>query len=188
MKLSNKISKYLRLTHRHISYFFAGVILLYAISGIVLNHRDSINPNFTVERLEYKLPNDVLVSKNVVNKASVIDYLKTIDEDKNYTKHYFPTENTMKVFLKSGSNVSVDFDSRTVVYEKLTRRPFLSSITSLHYNPGRWWTYFSDAFAVCLIIITVTGLFLVKGKKGFIGIGGIEFLLGVAIPILFLLL
>ena len=58
----------------------------------------------------------------------------------------------------------------------------------LHYNPGRWWTTFSDVFAVCLILITLTGLVMVKGKKGLIGRGGILFIIGIVIPVLFLML
>lgn len=61
-------------------------------------------------------------------------------------------------------------------------------MTKLHYNPGRWWTWFSDIFAVALMVITLTGLFMLKGNKGLWGRGGIELLIGIAIPILFVLL
>ncbi len=81
-------------------------------------------------------------------------------------------------------------DTRTgeAVYESLKRRPLLSDMVKLHYNPGRWWTVFSDVFAVCLILITLTGLVMVKGSKGFWGRGGILFIIGIVIPVLFLML
>ena len=94
----------------------------------------------------------------------------------------------MKVFLKGGSNVFVNTQNGEAVYEKLERRFLLSDMVRLHYNPGRWWTTFSDVFAVCLILITLTGLVMVKGKKGFIGRGGILFIIGIVIPVLFLML
>lgn len=45
---------------------------------------------------------------------------------------------------------------------------------------------FSDIFAACLIVITITGLVMVKGKKGLWGRGGIELSVGIAIPLLFI--
>ena len=44
MKWSSSIRKWSRLIHRDLSFFFAGMVLIYAISGIVMNHRDTINP------------------------------------------------------------------------------------------------------------------------------------------------
>ena len=114
--------------------------------------------------------------------------LRTLGEEKNYTKHYFPKENTMKVFLKGGSNLFVDLTTQQAVYEKLTRRPIIGALTKLHYNPGRWWTHFSDLFAVSLVLITITGLVMNKGSKGLWGRGGIELVLGIAIPLLFIFL
>ena len=94
----------------------------------------------------------------------------------------------MKVFLKGGSNVMIDLAGHHVVYEKLTRRPLLSTLTKLHYNPGSWWTHFSDLFAGGLILITLTGLIMLKGPKGLWGRGGIELAAGILFPLLFLFL
>lgn len=41
---------------------------------------------------------------------------------------------------------------------------------------------------MALMVITLTGLFMLKGNKGLWGRGGIELLIGIAIPILFVLL
>ena len=78
--------------------------------------------------------------------------------------------------------------SGKAVYEALKMRPIISQFNWLHYNPGKGWTVFSDIFAVSLIIITLTGIFINKGKKGVLGRGGIELLAGIIIPILFILL
>ena len=94
----------------------------------------------------------------------------------------------MKVFLKGGSNLMVNLQTKQAVYEKLTRRPLISALTKLHYIPGRWWTHFADVFAVGLIIITVTGMVMLKGPKGLWGRGGIELAAGILIPLLFLFL
>ena len=93
----------------------------------------------------------------------------------------------MKVFVAGGSVLEVDMQNGRAVYEKLTKRPIISSMNRLHYNPSRWWTRFSDVFAASLLIITLTGLVMVPGRNGLRGRGGIELAAGIAVPILFLL-
>ena len=179
--------KWCRILHRDVSYLFAGMILIYALSGILMNHRGDLNPHYSVSRQEYKVTAD-LSDKTKVDKAMVLTLLEPLDEANNYTKHYFPKDGQMKVFLKGGSSLVVDTRSGEAVLERLERRLLLSDMVKLHYNPGRWWTIFSDVFAVCLILITLTGLVMVKGSNGFLGRGGILFIIGVVIPVLFLII
>ena len=186
-KAGTLLRKWCRLVHRDVSFFFSGMILIYAISGIAMNHRSSFNPHYSIERQEYRLT-DPLPPQAGIRKEDVLKLLKPIGEDGNYTKHYFPKEGEMKVFLKGGSNLVVNLADCRAVYEKLTRRPLLSALTKLHYNPGSWWTHFSDLFAGGLILITLTGLIMLKGPKGLWGRGGIELAAGILIPLLFLFL
>ena len=169
---SSSFRKWSRVIHRDLSFFFSGMVLIYAISGIVMNPRDSINPNFTV--------------KAQINKKTVLSLLEPLGEAGNYTKHYFPREEVMKVFLKGGSSLQVNIQTGAAVYESVKKRPILGGMTRLHYNPGQWWTHFADIFAVALIVITLSGMFMLKGKNGIIGRGGIELLAGILVPLLFL--
>ncbi len=184
---TGKLRKYLRIIHRDLSYFFSGLVIIYAISGIMLNHRSSINPNYTVKLHEIQAIGDYPLSKDRIDKALVLEMLKPINESKNYTKYYFPQEQRLKVFLKGGSSLEVDLETGQAEYEALKKRPIISHFNRMHYNPGRAWTIFSDSFAISLIIITLTGIFINKGKKGLWGRGGIELLLGIIIPILFMI-
>ena len=186
-KVGTLLRKWCRLVHRDVSFFFSGMILIYAISGIAMNHRNSFNPHYSIDRQEYKLT-EALPAQADIRKEDVLKLLEPINETSNYTKHYFPKEGEMKVFLKGGSNLVVNLVDGRAVYEKLTRRPLLSALTKLHYNPGSWWTNFSDLFAVGLILITFTGLIMLKGPKGLWGRGGIELAVGILIPLLFLFL
>lgn len=183
--IATKIRKWSRTIHRDLSFFFSGMILIYAVSGIVMNHRNVINPNYSVEVKNFVLEKE-LPAKDFIKKEHVLSLLSTLDEENNYTKHYFPAESTMKVFLKGGSNLVVDLSSNKAVYEKLTPRIVIGTLTKLHYNPGRWWTYFSDIFAISLILITITGMIMNKGPKGLWGRGGVELIVGIAIPLLFI--
>jgi hypothetical protein len=180
--------KWFRVIHRDLSFFFSGVIIIYAVSGIMLNHRDTIDPNYTVKRHSLQAEGTFPMTQEDISQAMVMEMLKPIKEEKNYTKHYFPENDRLKLFLKGGSSLEVNMQSGQAVYEALKKRPIISQFNWLHYNPGKGWTVFSDIFAVSLIIITLTGLFINKGKKGLGGRGGIELLAGIIIPILFILL
>lgn len=178
-----------RWVHRHFSFFFAGIVVIYALSGILMNHSKDINPHYSAKRMILQnAVKDTPKTKTAVGEQEIVELLKRIGEEDNYTKHYYPDDHTVRVFLKGGSSLEVDLNTGTAIYDQLRKRPLLSDFVRLHYNPNKWWTYFSDAFAIALIVITITGLCISKGKKGLWGIGGIELLAGILVPILFLLL
>lgn len=120
MKWSSNIRKWSRLIHRDLSFFFSGMVLIYAISGIVMNHRDTINPNFSITRKEYKIA-EKLPDKAGMNKEKVLTLLEPLGESGNYTKYYFPKTDVMKVFLKGGSNLLVNVKTGEAVYESAAR-------------------------------------------------------------------
>lgn len=183
---SSEFRRWCRIIHSDISFLFAGMVLIYALSGIYMNHRDAINPHYTGSRTEVVLTD--LPAQADMDKAAVIALMERVGVSERYTKHYFPKDNRLKVFLKGSSTLEADLISGTVVYESLRRRPLVSQMTTLHYNPGKWWTWFSDAFAIALIVITITGLAMLKGNRGLWGRGGVELLIGIAIPVLLFLL
>ncbi len=172
--------------HRDLGFFFAGIIVIYALSGIFMNHRRDINPSYSVEVTEMTLPATFPAHKADVSNEAVERLIEGIGEKEHLTKHYFVKDN-LKILLKGGSSLTFDMNTRTGTYERVSQRFLIGDMVKLHYNPGRWWTVFSDIFAVSLIIISVTGLFIIKGKKGITGRGAIELIAGLLIPILFLL-
>jgi len=168
--------------HRDLSYLFAGVLIVYAVSGICLNHKRDFNSDYLIKLKKYDIARSLPASQDGYDEALVKSLLEPLEEDGNYTKHYFPSENTMKVFLKGGSSLTVNTRTGAAQYESVKKRPILGSLNRLHYNPSKNWTVFSDIFAACLIVITITGLVMVKGKKGL----WIELSVGIAIPLLFI--
>jgi hypothetical protein len=59
----------------------------------------------------------------------------------------------------------------------------------LHLNRGKKaWTYVADGYAAFLLILAGTGLFMLPGRKGLIGRGGLLVALGVAVPVLYVTL
>ena len=142
----------------------------------------------SVSSLNFRMVREFPSAADSVSKDMLHGFVEQLPDAETYTKHASVGENSVKVFFKGGSSLEIDMNSGSSRYEKIRKRPFFSSLNRLHYNPTRWWTWFSDIFAVCLLIITITGLFMLKGPKGMIGRGGIEFLIGILIPLLFILL
>lgn len=175
-----KWRKWFRVIHRDFGYLFFGVTLIYAISGIAINHLDDWNPNY------------IITTKNIktnlhhgTTKTEILAMLELHNEHKNYKNHYFPDDNNLKIFLKNG-NVYVNLNSGNALIEKNRRRPVFREMNYLHYNPVKWWTWFSDLYAGALIALAITGLFLVRGKKGITGRGAWLTILGIIIPLIYL--
>ena len=64
------LRKWSRILHRDIGFFFIGTTLIYAISGIALNHLSDWNPNYSVENKHFKtdihLENNASVKNNIL--------------------------------------------------------------------------------------------------------------------------
>ncbi len=175
-----KWRKWFRIVHRDFGYLFFGVTLIYAISGIAINHLDDWNPNYiiTTEDIQTQLSHGA-------DKAEILAMLDANGEKSNYKNHYFPDANSLKVFLKNG-NVYVNLNSGKGLVEINKRRRMFREMNYLHYNPVKYWTWFSDLYAGALIILALTGLFLVRGKKGITGRGAWLTVLGILIPLIYL--
>lgn len=168
-------------------FFFAGVVFIYAVSGIMLNHKRDFNSDFSISVSEFMLKGD-FPFEGEPSKAVVEDILSQVPEKETFTRFATMGDRGLKIFFKGGSSLEVDLTDGAAKYEKVRKRPVISSFNRLHYNPSRWWTVFSDIFAGALILITLTGLFMLKGPRSLFGRGGVEFIVGMLIPLAFMLL
>lgn len=174
----------LRALHRDAGYIAVGLTFIYALSGLAINHIGRWDPNFktVVETHQLKKP---LPKDEDAARDQVLGELGIKDEPRDA---YYESDGTFQVF----------FDSRTLVVNPKTlsvkdadKRPrfFLRVANWLHYNRGKKaWTYIADGYAVFLLFLATSGVFMLKGKKGFIGRGAILIGLGAAVPILYVVL
>lgn len=165
--------------HRDLGYFFTGFIIIFSISGIALNHVDHWNPNFVIERqpVTVELP----AEQHAVSREQVLLVLEPIGAREDYLSHDFPTSSRIKIYLKDGS-VTGQLGGGEGEYETIRRRPFFYESNSLHVSPGGWWRWASDAFALALITLALTGLFMVRGRAGFAGRGKWLVAAGLVLP------
>lgn len=131
----------------------------------MLNHKRDFNSDYSITQKEYRIAGNFPKAKTDFSKAYVLDLLDDLGERNNYTQHYFPKENTMKVFIKGGSSLTVNTETGEAYYESVKKRPILSSLNRLHYNPNRNWTIFSDILPCRSSSSPSRGLSCLKGVK-----------------------
>ena len=178
-----KLAKLNRITHRDIGYLIAGLTIIYAISGIALNHKHNWNPNYIFDNRSFKT--DIPIARESFNGEVALQILQSIDVDPSFKTYYFPSGNKVTIFLEGGL-VQVNALTGEGVIEKISKRPIFYQANFLHYNPGKWWKYFSDIYCVSLILVTLTGLFIVKGRNGITKRGAILTIIGIILPLIFL--
>ncbi|HNW75859.1 MAG TPA: PepSY-associated TM helix domain-containing protein [Bacteroidales bacterium] len=172
--------------HRDIGYLAFGMTIIYALSGIVLNHfkaGDFAHPDYSASVKTFTAP---LPSDSVITQAYVMSVLTQIGETSNY-KSFVPGDGYLNIFLKTGS-VYIDLKTGESSLQKKTPRYVIKEFNLLHYNNiKKFFTWFSDLYAVSLMVLAVTGLFVLKGKNGILKRGAWLTAIGILLPALFLL-
>ena len=175
-----------RWIHRELGFLFFGMSIIYGLSGIALNHGAARHWNPGIVSRSESFTYHQALTKSSVNREVVEEILNITGEKKNYKQYYFPNEEHLMIYLKGG-HINVFLPSGELTLVKIRNRPVFQEVNYLHYNkPKKLWTWFSDFYAFGLILLAITGLFLVKGRKGISGRGGIITIVGIAIPLIFL--
>ena len=179
-----RLRKLVIATHRDVGYFLAGLTVMYAVSGVAVNHVDDWNPNYvlrteTVEVGELADGSRFQLAGDVLGRMG-------IDETPRESVRMSPT--VLKIFLE-GRTLTVALPEGTVHDEVYRRRFVFFETNYLHLNHGKGlWTWIADAYAVGLALLACTGIFIITGKKGLGGRGLKLLIIGLAIPILYLII
>ena len=174
----------LRNLHRDFGYFYIGLIISFALSGIIQNHRKSWHPDkYTVatKAVYFTFPED----KRLINEDFSKDLGKKIGINDEFRRSRVKEGKLEMSFEKNDAT----FDVKTGKGEITTynKTPFINEILDIHKNDSNWWIYYSDIFALGLITIAITGAFMVKaGKFSFKQRGWKLALAGIIFPLIFL--
>jgi hypothetical protein len=151
-----------RALHRDLGYALTAFVISYCLSGLALNHRDEWNPDFVVEKRTITLD-------RVYRETEVDERLaRALTEQVGETAHRVidvPTPGQVKIYYDNAS-LHLHLADRRGVYERVVRRPIFYDVNVLHRNSFKGWRWFSDAFSVLLVLVNVSGLFVLKGKHG----------------------
>ena len=178
------IRKTIIAVHRDVGYFFAGLTVIYAISGVAVNHVKDWNPSYSVTHTERSVGDLGSVPDDLLG-AEVLSRLGIEETPKAAVRM---SENEFRVFLDDRT-LHVETPSGQIVDEEIARRQGFFQVNYLHLNHAKGlWTWFADLYAVGLLVLAMTGIFIITGKKGLGGRGRWLLIAGTAIPLIFLLL
>lgn len=165
--------------HRDIGYVSVALVIVYGVSGLAVNHIADWNPNFVREK-EFRTIEPIHTSVKDSIVAQSLASLKITEAPDNVFR---PDPETIQLFFP-GKTYSIDLPTGNVMIESVERRMVLFEMNQLHLNaPKGLWTYIADLFAVSLIFMGISGLFILKGKRGLGGRGKWFVLAGTALPL-----
>jgi uncharacterized protein len=174
---------WLRAIHRDIGYLAVGFTVIYALSGLAINHIADWDPNF----------------KSYARESQIAPIGRDVPDDEAIAR----VQNELGVAnpreaLRAGDEIHLDWDNRTIVVYGDTglvvdqgrdSRFFFRVANWLHYNRGKKaWTYVADIYAVMLLYLAISGIFMIKGRLGLRWRGTIMVGLGIAVPLAYVVL
>lgn len=174
---------WLRAIHRDIGYLAIGFTVIYAVSGIAQNHIEdwgevSFKPaerRLTIEGVSPEMPDAVAIARiaAAAGLGSPTSSLRAGDE--------------IRLEYADGSK-SIAVGSQLTIQTR-ERRALIGVANWLHTARGKpAWKYLSDMYAVLLLYLALSGIFMIKGKLGFAWRGATLISLGVAIPVIYVAL
>ncbi len=175
----NIVIKWLRIIHRDLGFLMVGVSIVYGVSGMIVNHMGETDPAYKTLQESIVIPEDLMQSELPSYFESVglpsIKRVATIDEEHT------------RVMLEGGVGVYNSANGE-LVYEQHKRRPVVYWFNRLHYNRVKGWSIMGDLFALSLIFFALSGVFMVRGKSGVAKRGKWYLIVGVLIPIIYIIL
>jgi len=166
--------------HRDLGYFLSGLIFVYCVSGIALNHVNDWNPDFVIHKRAITL--DRAYTAAEINTESLARFSALVGEGKPRL-HDFPTPDRVKIYYDNAS-LLLDLHARSGTYESVRRRPLIYQTNVLHRNSLKGWKWASDIFGGLLIFLVVSGWFILKGRRGVLGRGKWFIAAGIVPPVI----
>lgn len=167
--------------HRDVAYFYLGLIIAFSFSGIILNHRQDWYPmNYVYDSkpFELQIPEDTkeLTKEYIISKTESVG---------KYDGHRV-REGKLRVYFKGNAIFDADATTGKGIIEFKRKVPIIGHSMYLHKSTNNFWIWYSDIFGIAMLVIAITGVMIPMGKKGFKARGWKLAVLGMIIPILFL--
>ncbi len=176
---------WLRAIHRDFGYLAIGFTVIYAISGIAQNHIEDIGDLSTTssERELVIAP----IADEVADDVAIARVVAAVGLGK--PSETFRAGDEIRLTYPGGTMVTALGDNGHVTIQAHAQRFFLGAANWLHRARGKpAWKYVSDVFALMLLYLAISGVFMIKGKLGIKGRGAILIGLGIAVPVAYVAL
>jgi hypothetical protein len=171
--------------HRDLGYFYIGLIVSFAFSGLMMNHREYWHPEkYTTETKAIQVK---VFAENEINDKFAEDLGKQLGID-DKMRRQMVKKGTFKISFEK-HDLEIDMETGKGEIVSFFKTPIISQSMSLHKNTSNFWIYYSDIFAISLIIIALTGTAMIKaGQFSWKNRGWKLAVAGIIFPLLFLFL
>lgn len=168
--------------HREIGFLVVGLTIVYAVSGIAVNHAHHWDANYA------RVSENRTIAPPGAGPTTEVEPL--VLERLGLTRAQIKTTwraspEVLQVFQEGGS-FEVNLVTGQVLHRSFRPRPLLFDLNFMHLNNGKGpWTAIADVYAGLLIVLALTGPLLVRGNKGLRGRGGVLMAIGIALPLVY---
>jgi hypothetical protein len=165
--------------HRDLGYLAVGLTVVYAVSGVAVNHADAWNPNYVIEKVERRFPPFALAERDAA-VAALVPALALPGAPREAVQ----TGPDAITLFYDGLVVEAHPSAGAATLDSTRDRALFRDVNLLHLNhPKGAWTVVADAYAAVLLLLAVTGLFILRGRPGLGGRGKWLVAAGTAIPL-----
>ncbi|HSN30129.1 MAG TPA: PepSY-associated TM helix domain-containing protein [Kofleriaceae bacterium] len=174
---------WLRAIHRDIGYLAIGFTVIYAVSGIAQNHIEDWG-DVSYVATERTVPiAPILETEPTAAAVARVVAAAGIGEPTSVTR----AGDELRLEYPGGEKVTAIAGEVTV--QTRERRAFIGVANWLHKARGKKaWKYIADFYAVFLLYLAISGIFMIKGRLGFKWRGATLIGAGVAVPVLYVAL
>jgi len=150
--------------HRDIGYLCIGLTLIYAVSGIAVNHiSNSFNPSYSITKVTGTAPR--LEPEKKPGMEYINNVLNSLEITGPFKNAAMVSSGILRIFTDGGT-IDVEMTTGKATVEIVERRPLLFAANYLHLNKGKGaWTWLADLYGVALLLLAITGVLMIKGKK-----------------------
>jgi uncharacterized protein len=183
-----RLPQWMRWLHIYLSMFAFGATLLFAVTGLTLNHADWFESGEpSLRNLQGEIEPSKLAGD--VDKLAIAEQLRATHHLQGMVKEFTVEEQECFVLWKGpgySADIIIDRAAHTYSGEE-SRRSWLAVIDDLHKGRdcGPVWSWVIDVSAVFLTALSVTGLWLLfylkkRRRNGLIvaAVGGVIVVLG----------
>lgn len=176
---------WLRAIHRDVGYLAVGFTVIYAVSGIAMNHLDDWDPNFVASERQITIapvPDDATDAQALAHVTAAAGVARLGEASDVYR-----AGDEVRIEYASGARVTAI--GETVTIQERSSRFFFRVANWLHATRGKpAWKFISDAYGVLLLYLAISGIFMIKGRLGLRWRGAALISAGVAGPIAYIVL
>jgi hypothetical protein len=174
---------WLRAVHRDFGYLAIGFTVIYAVSGIAQNHIEDWGD------VSYAAAEHTVAIAPLTETEPTAAAVARVASAAHLREPNEVTRAGDELRLSYASGAKVTAIAGTITIQTRERRAFIGIANWLHKARGKKaWKYIADAYAVFLLYLAISGIFMIKGKLGFKWRGATLIGAGVAVPVLYVAL